>query len=79
MLDAICEYCFYLWKMESLPDSHVSPCHPVWHLPSQWPVTLSHAPGTPQLLLQLFRQLYPYIPAVHSVKTNETTQIEYEQ
>ena len=53
-----------------LPCSHIYPSHPARQLPLQWPVSLWHTPGSPQVRLQFLEQLFPKKPAAHSVKSN---------
>ena len=57
----------FLWR---LPSSHLTPVQPRWQPPLQWPVTLSHFPGCPQVKLQFSKQLVPYTPIGHSKKKN---------
>lgn len=57
----------------SLLILHWSSLHPALHPPSHFPVTLSHIPCTPQLILQLSLQLNPYLPGWHSVEFDKIT------
>ena len=57
-----------IFFFKSLPFWHISPSHPGRHLPLQWPVTLWHTPGFPQVRLQFLEQLFPNKPTAHSVK-----------
>ena len=69
-------YCFI--SNLFLPFLHISPVHPAWHPPIQWPVTLSHLTESLQVMLQFSTQLYPYCPSEHAIKDKYTCLIRKE-